>query len=253
MKILTLFLTEAKMQIWTMKRYLFNTVAFVLIMYLMFLGLFWGLKTMAPNIGESSLDSMVVGYLLWMSALLALQGTGGVILSESERGTLEQLYLSPISPEIIFLSKAIGETLVNFLILTIMIFMAMLTTGRWLTINFIHFYTILFISLLSLNGIGFMIGGIGLIHKRVQAAYPILSFGLMGLMMLPVYPINGFSFLPFIAGAHTINHAIVHHTEFPLKWYLFVTLNSLIYMLIGLFVFKMLETKARKLNKLGQY
>ena len=254
MKLVNLFIAEARMLIWELKRYIFNTGAMMVVMYIIFLGMFWGVKTIAGDgVSSSSLDSMVIGYVLWMSAMLALQGTGGVVLSESQRGTLEQLYLSPLGANVIFLSKAISSTLFNFVLIAIMLFLTMLTTGRWLSVNLLSFYVILFISLLSLNGFGFMLGGIGLIHKKIGAVNGILSFGLIGLMLLPVYPFTAFSFLPFIAGAHTINSSIVHGSVFPVWWYVFVAVNSLVYLSIGLGIFRLYEKKAKRLNKLAQY
>ncbi len=254
MSILNVFVVEVRMLGWELKRYLFNTGAMVVVMYVIFLGMFWGVRSIAgAGVAQSSLDSMVIGYVLWMSAMFSLQGTGSVVLSESQRGTLEQIYLSPYGADIIFFFKSMTSTLFNFVILTLMLYLTMLTTGRVLSVNLPYFYLVLFVSVLSLNGIGFMLGGVGLIHKRVGAVNGILAFGLIGLMLLPVYPLTGFSLLPVIAGAHTINSHIVHGSSFPFWWYLFVIGNSLFYLSVGLFVFRLFEKKAKRLNKMGQY
>jgi len=81
----------------------------------------------------------------------------------------------------------------------------------------------------------------------------IISFGLIGMMLLPVYPITPYAFLPFIAGAATVNRSIVSGETFPLWWYIFITVNSAFYMIVGLSIFRLMEKKAKKLNKLGQY
>ena len=254
MRLTGLISAEAWMNLWSMKRYLFNTLAMVVVMYVIFLGLFTGLRTFAgERAGGESLDAMVVGYVLWMSAMFALQGTSGIVLQESQQGTLEQLYLSPMGTERIFLAKAIIGTVFNFLILTLMLYLVMLTTGRWHSVNLPLFYGMLLLSLLSLQGIGFMLGGIGLIHKRIGAVNSILSFGLIGLMMLPVYPFTPWALLPFIAGAHTINSQIVTDAAFPAWWYLFIAGNSFFYLLAGIAFFRIFERRARKLGKLGQY
>lgn len=254
MGIASLLAAEARMTWWSMKRYMFNTVSMVVVMYVIFIGMFWGVKSIAgPGMQEGSLDSMVVGYVLWMSAMFALQGTGGIVLEESQRGTLEQLYLSPMGSELIFLSKAILATLFNFFFITVLLYLAMLTTGRYHSVNLPYFYGMLLLSLLSLNGIGFMLGGIGLIHKRINAVYGILSFGMIGLMLLPVYPFTPYSLLPFLAGARTINMQITGNASFPLWWYLYIAANSGFYLGVGILVFRLFEKRARKLNKLGQY
>lgn len=254
MRIGSLLAAEARMTLWSMKRYMFNTVSMVIVMYVIFLGMFWGVRSVAgPDMQSGSLDTMVVGYVLWMSAMFAIQGMGGMVLEESQRGTLEQLYLSPLGTELIFLGRAILATLFNFFFITLLLYLAMLTTGRYHSVNLLYFYSMLLLSVLSLNGIGFMLGGIGLIHKRIGAVYGILSFGMIGLMLLPVYPFTGYSVLPFLAGARTINMQIVGGSSFPLWWYLYIAANSALYLAAGILVFRLFEKRARKLNKLGQY
>ncbi|MBD3370918.1 hypothetical protein GF402_11235 [Candidatus Fermentibacteria bacterium] len=254
MAIATLMLTEARMTLWEMKRYMFNTVASMVIMYLIFLGLFWGVKSIAgQTVDATSLDSMVIGYVLWMSSLFVLQGMSNTVLQESQLGTLEQLYLSPMRTESIFFARGVLGVVINFFFVTLLLYLVMLTTGRYHSVNLPYFYGVLLVTLLSLEGIGFMMAGIGLIHKRVNAVNGILQFGLIGLMLLPVYPFRAYSLLPFVAGARTINMHIVADASFPLWWYLYIALNSLVYLSIGIIVFKLFEKRARKLNKLGQY
>lgn len=122
-----------------------------------------------------------------------------------------------------------------------------------MTINLPYLYGMVFISTLSLVGISFMMGGLGLIHKKIGSLNGILSFGLIGLMLLPTYPVTPYAFLPFIAGAAAVRNSIVHGASFPLWWYAFIAVNSIFYMAMGLLIFKKMETKARRLNKMSQY
>lgn len=254
MRILTLALTELRLMGWGLKRYFFNTGAMVLVMYLVFLGMFWGVRAIAgESVSGDSLDSMVVGYVLWLTAMMAIQGTGGEVMGESQTGTLEQLYLSPLGADMIFLFRLVNSILFNYIFVTVMLFLSMLTTGRMLTVNFPYFYGMLFLSILSLVGISFMLGAIGLIHKRIGSVYGILSFALIGMMLLPVYPFKPWALLPFVAGAHTVNSFTVHGTVFPAWWYIYVAANSLFYLAAGLAIFRVFERKAMRLNKMGQY
>lgn len=249
-----LLITELKMMFWGMKRYFVNTISMLVIMFFIFTGLFYGVKALAgASVNTQSLDAMIIGYVLWMSAMLVLQDIGNMILQESQMGTLEQLYLSPIRPKFIFIGKILSNLLFYFATTTVILYSEMLVTGRYLKINFLVFFLWLFVSLISLLGIGFAIGGLALIHKRIQAINSVLSFGLIGLMMLPVYPLNVFSFLPFIAGASTINAIIVKGATFPIEWYAFIIANSFAYLVLGMLLFGMIEKKARSMNKLSQY
>ncbi|MCD4708048.1 MAG: ABC transporter permease [Candidatus Sabulitectum sp.] len=254
MKTLSLFSAEGRMMYWSLRRYMFNTVAMVAVLFLIFMGMFWGVKTIGGSgVTGESLDSMLVGYILWVSAMLALGNTGGEILTESQRGTLEQLYLSPLGAHRIFFFRALVNILFNFIIMTIMLYLSMAATGRWLSVNLLYLYGMVFLSTLSLVGISFMMGGLGLIHKKISSINGILSFGLIGLMLLPTYPLTPYAFLPFIAGAAAVRNSIVQGASFPIWWYLFIAGNSIFYVALGLAVFKRMETKAKRLNKMNQY
>lgn len=250
----SLIVAEAKMVFWTMKRYLFNTLASVGVMFLIFMGMFWGVKTIGGSgVTGESLDSMLVGYILWMSAMFSMQNTGSEILSESQRGTLEQLYLSPLGAHRILFFRALMNMLFSFVFITVLLYLSMAATGRWMSVNLLYLYGMVILSTLSLVGISFMLGGLGLIHKRIQAMNGILSFGLIGLMLLPTYPMTPYAFFPFIAGAAVVRNTIVSGTAYPLWWYLFITANSAFYLTTGLMIFRLLEKKAKRLNKMGQY
>ena len=254
MRVLNLFGAEGRMMYWSLRRYMFNTVAMVAVLFLIFMGMFWGVKTIGGSgVTGDSLDSMLVGYILWVSAMLALGNTGGEILGESQKGTLEQLYLSPLGAHKIFFFRALVNILFNFIIMTIMLYLSMAATGRWMSVNLLYLYGMVLLSTLSLVGISFMMGGLGLIHKKVSSVNGILSFGLIGLMLLPTYPITPYAFLPFIAGAAAVRNSIVQGATFPAWWYLFIAGNSIFYLALGLAVFKKMETKAKKLNKMSQY
>jgi len=75
--------TEARMLYWGLRRYLFNTVMAFGVMFLIFMGMFWGVKTIGGSgVTADSLDSMLVGYVLWVSAMLAISNTGSEIINE---------------------------------------------------------------------------------------------------------------------------------------------------------------------------
>ncbi len=251
---LSLFLAESKMVFWTMKRYIVNTMAGMGVMFLIFMGMFWGVKTIGGSgVTGESLDSMLVGYVLWMSAMFCMQSTGSEILSESQQGTLEQLYLSPLGAHRIFFFRSFVNMLFNFIFMTFVLYLSMAATGRWMSVNLLYLYAMVMLSTISLVGISFMLGGVGLLHKRIQAVGGILPFGLIGLMLLPTYPMTPYSFFPFVAGAAVVRNSIVKGASYPLWWYLFIAANSLVYLMAGLFIFRILERKAMKLNKMGQY
>jgi preprotein translocase subunit SecE len=45
MKFINLIIAEARMLYWSLRRYMFNTVAMLVVMFLIFMGMFWGVKS----------------------------------------------------------------------------------------------------------------------------------------------------------------------------------------------------------------
>jgi len=88
-------------------------------------------------------------------------------------------------------------------------------------------------------------------YKGISLTYK--QFILILFVSLPAWPLQKTSFLPFTAGAHSINRIVVHGESFPVWWYFFILGISLFYFFLGLGIFKIFETKARRFNLLGQY
>ena len=249
-----LIINELKKLVKEIRRYYFEFISGTVMMFGIFLALFFGLKNFGgPNIEEASLDSLIVGYILWGIAMSSFQSVSSMIWDESQKGTLEKLYLSPLGIEKILLAKVFANIVLNITFNIIVLFLAMLITGRWLNINYLFFTVMSVVSVISLIGLGFAGGGIAIIHKKVSSIFQIFSFGIIGLMALTTYPLNLFSFLPYTPGAKTLIGVIVYGKTYPLWWYGFILLNSVIYLIIGIYLFKMYDKKARKWNKLGVY
>jgi ABC-2 type transport system permease protein len=254
MSYIILIINELKKLGKEIKRYYFEFISGTIIMFGIFLALFFGLKNFAgDSLEATSLDSLIVGYILWGIAMQSFQSVSSMIWDESQKGTLEKLYLSHLGIEKIFLAKVFASILFTIFFNVVILFLAMLITGRWLNINYPFFIFMIIISVISLVGIGFAGGGIAIIHKKVTSIFSIFSFGIIGLMALTTYPMNVFSFLPYVPGAKTLIGSIVHGQTYPLWWYGFIFVTSLVYLVGGLYLFKIYDRKARKMNKLGVY
>lgn len=249
-----LIINELKKMVKEIRRYYFEFITGTIVMFGIFLALFFGLKNFGGNnIASDSLDSLIIGYILWGIAMTSFQSVASMIWDESQKGTLEKLYLSQIGIEKILLAKVFANILFNIFFNIVILFLAMLITGRWLNIDYVYFICMVLISVISLIGLGLAGGGIAIIHKKVTSLLSVFSFGIIGLMALQTYPMNAFSFLPYVPGAKTLIGVIVYNQTYPLWWYGFILLNSLVYLVIGLYVFRMYDKKARRLNKLGVY
>lgn len=260
MKIINLFKVEGIKYWLELKRYLFNTISSLLVIYIIFLVYFFGIKFMTgPAMSSSKLDILIIGYIMWMFALIGFQGTSYLVYEEMQRGTFEQMYLTPYGLEIIFLFRVFYDTLFSLVFTSTILILTMITTGRYFKFNVGHFLLILFLSIPSMWGLGFVFGGLALIFKKIGAFLNLMNFILIAFVSINAYPLNLVSFLPFTAGASSIQYMInnkdsfIKNGGFPLWWYFFLLGISLFYLTLGILIFRMLLRKARKMNLLGQY
>lgn len=253
MKIINLFLGECRKYIAEIKRYFFNTVSGLVIFYIIFLAMFFGLRGFAgPGFDENNLDSLVVGYILWMQAMMAFQSVSYMLTEETQRGTLEQLCLCSMGMEWPLILRTILDAIFNFLFTLCILYITMLTTGRWLQIDIPRFAFILLISVPSVWGLGLFFGSLTMLFKKVQQLLQIVTFGLIAVVSISAYPISSITFLPFAAGATTVQ-GMIRGKSFPMYWYGIIVLVSTMYMAIGIIFFKLIEKTARRRNLLNQY
>ncbi len=221
------------------KRYPFNTFSSLAASYIVFLALFHGIRFIGEGaIPGEKLDAIVIGYLMWNIAIFSFSDTAGDIFEEAKMGTLEQLYLSPLGFYRISFYRMIAGYIYLLIFNAIVLFAAMLTTGRWLNIPVLEVILLITISVPAMHGIGFILGGIALVAKKVHSLSNIFYFAIIFLVSLPTYPVNAFSFLPFAPGANTIMSVIVYDANYPVWWYLFISINSLFYFACGIYCFQ---------------
>lgn len=257
-KYLVLFLEILKKEFIIWKRYLFNSLGSLITIYFVFLLIFMGYSGIArgnPDFG-SGLEGLVVGYLLWVFALMTYSDISYSIRAESQEGTLEQLYMSPFGFTLVAGFRLISSFFLNFIFITVLLVAMVLTTSRSLHLDLLSIMPLLIITLLGIAGIGFLFGGLTLLFKRVESYLQIVQFLLIGLVAAPVgkYPL--FKCLPAALGASLIREVMVDEksiTAFLWSDFLFLLCNSLFYLLLGYLVFKWCERRAMFKGLLGHY
>lgn len=199
------------------------------------------------------LDVLIIGYIMWMLGLIGFQATSYNAYDEMQRGTFEQMYLTSFGIEAVFIIRTILDAVFGLVFSTAILILTMITTGRYFTFRVGEILLTLLLSIPSMWGLGFIFAGLALIYKKISSFLNLMQFAIIGFVAVKAYPINFFSFLPFSAGATTVQGLINYNADFPVLWYLFLLFISIIYMAIGIFCFRILLKKARKQNLLGQY
>lgn len=240
-----------------MWRYLPNTLSTIVTFYAIFLLLFWGIQVLgAPEDAAMSTQYVIVSTALWFLALMAMQGIGWEITQEAVRGTLEQLYMSPVGAWRILLARMVGTVLVNLVIIVLMVFLSMLTARQWLNLDLVTLTPILLLTIVGMLGVGFMVAGLSLVFKQVQSFLQIAQFIFFAMVAVPLSAMPWLTFAPVVKGADMVREVMVEGkglTGFSTLDWLSLALNAVFYFALGVFLYKRAEVRAMNRGLLGQY
>lgn len=237
-------------------RYPVNTVSKLVSLFGFFVVIFFGGRALAGPALTDSLDGIIVGFFLFTLALVSYGGLSRNVIKEAQWGTLERLFMSPHGFGVVMWVKTIVNVFLSFLWASALLLLMMLLTGRWLTIDPLTVVPLLVLTLMPIVGIGFVLGGLALLYKRIENLFEIIQFGLIGLIAAPVDRVAWLKFLPVAHGSYLTRIAVsndvrlwqFHHVELGT---LFIT--SLVYLLSGYYVFHRATIRARREGLLGHY
>jgi len=242
------------------KFYLFNTLSYIITLYLIFLLVFTGTKFLIMG-GESlassvPIEDFIIGFMIWGSTIDAYSLLAQSLFVEARLGTLEQLYMIPFGFECVATAMILANFIYSFIIQGILLILMMLTTGRFLHIDLISIIPLWFVTILGVYGLGFAIAGISLIYKRVQASYQIMQFLFAFLITLPIQRHPILKFLPLGNGYNLIKYVMGSGERLwnlPIKNLLILIISSLFYLAFGYIIYKIFEDKARDIGALAHY
>ena len=240
-----------------MMRYLPNTLSTIVTFYAIFLMFFLGIRVIGgPETTSESSAYLIVSMVLWFLALMAMQGIGWEITNEATRGTLEQLYMSPVGTWQILLSRMVGSVIVNLVIMVAVLLLNMLTAGVWLTFDLLTLAPLLFLTVVCMLGVGFMVAGLALVFKQIQAFLQIAQFIFFALVAVPVSLSPWLEALPVVRGSTMIRAAMTEGVTLAgfsaTTWALLVA-NTAFYFALGILLYKLAERRAMDKGLLGQY
>lgn len=255
---LYLFKAVFKKNLIELRRYLFNTLSGLVTVYIIFLLIFFGAQAFIggqPRFGNT-LSGIVVGFFLWTFALNAYNEPSRALIQEAQWGTLEQLYMSPVGLGWVVLFQMISSFLVTLVFSMSFLFIMMATTGRFLHLDLLSIIPLILITLGAVYGVGFIMGGLALVFKRIESSFQILQFVFIALVMVPPQEFPLLKYLPLSFGAMLIRKTMIEGlsiTGLPLGDLIFLIINSVLYFLLGLAGFKYMERIARRRGLLGHY
>ncbi len=237
-----------------LRRYFLNTLMTMGGILILFLLVFTGLRSFEA--GTDTLQGSIIGFAMWTFAVMAYSEMSWGLLQEARDGTLEQLYLTPSTFRRISAYRVLGSFLFQFLLFVIFLGIMMFITGQHLSLN-PGVIILIGLTLLSIYGLGYIMGGLSLVFKKVQAGNQILQFLFILLLVLPTITNHQIIYVvPLSWGNQMINRMMINGLsllDFTLIEYSILLVNSFAYLIIGLFIFSLMEKTAKKRGLLGHY
>lgn len=244
-------------QIWIeLTRYAFDTVSSLIAMYLLFLVVFFGIQGLGEVTEGKTLSSIILGFNVWVLLMFAYSSVSAGLVGEAQTGTLEQLAMSPLGLLKTFLVRFWVGFLFVFVQITLLLNLAMLTTGHWLHMDVVSVVPLLLITGAAILGIGLIMGGLALVFKRVANVSGLLQFGLIALVAAPLDQFPLLKWVPVSLGYQLLNRVMVDGvpiSAIPIADLVRLLGGAAVFLLLGVVVFKAMEGAARDRGLLGQY
>lgn len=248
---------EIKMSLEISWQYKSNFISEIAIMSILLIGLLLtnsgsGLSQIYNSPGGSK-SLLLIGYLMWYISTGCVNSLSELIRSESTQGTLEHKFMSSTSKSILFLGNLLGSLIITLGTALIITLIATIFFNVKIFFD-IRIIPIILLNFIGMYGIGLIFGGIALKEKKVGSILYIFQIILI-FISDTIIIMNGFSarnLIPLTV-ANDLVRKILGGEMINLKLYLFFILLNVIWLIVGLLVFKYFYNKSREKGWIYQY
>ena len=243
------------------RRYLLSALSGIGMQCVIFLIIFAGSRSLGGlSIGGSGPgggpEGLVVAYLVWMLAIMSFEELAGSVARESAVGTLEQLFLTRAGFAWVGISYMIGRYIVILAPAAILLLFMMATTGHWLHLDLPSLLGLFPIVVATPCGLGFIMGGLALVYKHVQAFLQVFIVAFPAALVVPLDQYPWVRFLPLAQGNDLLRRVMVDGLriwELPVREVAAGVGVGALYLLAGFLFFSYCLKVARDRGTLGQY
>jgi ABC-2 type transport system permease protein len=178
------------------------------------------------------------------------------IQSEASWGTLERHFMTPFGFGPVVFAKSVAIVFRTFLTSAAVLAVMLLVTGTTLELNLVTVLPVAVLTIVGALGLGLVMGGLGVLYKRISNLANILQFAFIGLISAPVFDLWWTRFLPLAQGSAMLQRAMrdgVRLWEFEPTALAVLVGTAVLYLGIGYAVFGLTTRRARRLGVLGDY
>lgn len=257
----TVVLNEIQKRMILLWGYKFNFFTQIFMVSFIFVGISFFMAGGQPE--PELLASGLVGYLIWFFALAAISDMSWGIREETQTGTLEQMYMSPLPTGMLMLGRSVASLFISILMVGVSALVLVLVLGIPLPLSWAALPVFL-LTMAGLYGFAFILGGATLVFKQVEALANLMQNALLFLngALLPVDRLPGWmeafaKTLPTTQGIIVLRRVILDGQSLGQSWQdgslVGLVINSTVYFVVGWYFFRWCENRARQMGALGQY
>ena len=242
-----------------------NNVAYLATFVLVFIGV--GFFMGNGRLQSGSLESPLLGYLVWFFGLKAVETMAFALSEEARAGTLEQMYMTPAPMGLVMVGRSIGSLaiaaaqaaviagcIVLLLRMPVVVDLPVVLAGT----------PVFLLTMVGLFGFGFFVAGLTIVFKQIGTVMNMLQNVLLFLSgaLLPVERLPaglaGFArTLPSTQGISVLRQVVFGGQSLADAWrdgsLVWLTIHSTVYFVLGWLFYARCEAIAKRQGSLGQY
>jgi ABC-2 type transport system permease protein len=257
----TVFFNETHKRLLITWAYKFNFFTQMLMIAIVFIGISFFMAGGRPD--SAQLAPALLGYLIWFYAVAAISDMSWGLREETQTGTLEQMYMSPLSTGVLMLGRSVASLFVSTIMVGVVGIVLVLLLGVRLPVSW-SALPVFALTMMGLYGFAFILAGATLIFKQVEALANMMQNLLLFMngSLLPVDRLPGWMeaialTLPTTQGIIVLRQVVLNGASLNQLWHegslFWLLIHSTVYFIVGWFFFKWCEKKARERGALGQY
>lgn len=243
--------------------YRFETIGEIALWLVAFPMMMLIFESVAASYDKMEQTASLFGFLIWDLCFGVMVVTTQGITQESRQGTLEAIFLSPVSPLLLFSARtsaafvvrAIRSSMLAYLLAWVLGLHIQMSGAVWLLIG---------IMIASAFGLTLLLSGVAFVYKEIGSVIGVLSL-LATLATGVLVPLNSLGFyfvlmkilVPFAWGIDTLRSVTAsgsaEYISIDTFTWLGLVLQTTFLLSLGVFVFKQGYMRARERNLLGSY
>lgn len=237
--------------------YLSGLVVLFITFYVIVMGAQYVSGDQETQFGGDRLTQLILGYWLWNLSRFAFTYTASALRTEALRGTLEQIYLSPFGTLRVFLIRSVASLSINLVTSTFLLGLLLLLSRQ--TLNFPPLALFgLATALMAAYGVGMLMASLTLIFKQIGQFLTITQFLLLPSVFVTFEDMGGqlaqlYVLLPIAPSAAVLRGVMASDVTPDLVLFGHALLNGLVYLGVGMALFRLGDRLARRRGVVGVF